>query len=555
VIATALTSDPAEARRRKGQPAAKAYAPPVASMVIDANTGNVLQNTNGDAPRHPASLTKIMTLYLLFERLEAGKLSLASQLRVSAHASSQAPSKLDLSPGDTINVEDAIKAMVTKSANDVAVVVAENLGGDEPSFARMMTAKARALGMKNTTYYNASGLPNEDQLTTARDQITLGRAIQDRFPRYYRYFSTRNFVFDGANLRNHNKLLGQVEGVDGIKTGYTNASGFNLVTSVKRDGRYIVAAIFGGRTGKSRDAQMHGLIEKYTKQASVKRTAPMVAESGDDTAPQSAAVERKPEIKPEPKPEVKPEPKPTVEAKVEKKPDAKPAAAQNDIVNELRATAYAPQVGSNDPIKPNVVKTLTVKGPTMQTAALAAPVAQQAKVNNLNTVAHDQPNVKLTAKPEVKAEEIKAEPKAQERFAQPGAQAKPEVLPPQPPGARPGVLGVLPVQVASADAAVATPAAASQSTPLSAPAAAPQRSGWFIQVGAMETEKEAKERLAAVRSAVKHLLKGAEAYTETVTKGSKTFYRARFAGFSENEAEAACREIKANKIVCMPARN
>jgi D-alanyl-D-alanine carboxypeptidase len=532
-------SDPAEARRRRHREAALPYNPPFSSIVVDANSGNVLQNTNADAPRHPASLTKIMTLYLLFERLEANKISLASQLRVSAHAASQEPSKLDLAPGETINVENAIKAIVTKSANDVAVVVAENLAGDEQTFARMMTQKAHALGMKNTTYFNASGLPNDDQWTTARDQVTLGRAIQDRFPRYYKYFQTRNFVFEGKNLRNHNKLLGQVEGVDGIKTGYTNASGFNLVTSVRRAGRYIVAAVFGGRSGRARDAQMQALIEKHTATASIKRTAPVVAENTESPAPQPFAT-----AKSEPKNEPKSEPR------SEPKSEPKSAESKPDMVSELRATAYAPQVGSNDPIKPNVVKTLMVKGATLQTPALAPPTAQQAKVKTLAAVATEKPDVKIETRPEMaKAEAAKVEA------------SKSEILPSPPPGARPGVLGVLPVQVASADATAMPPAPAPIAAPPVAQAAAQPapakavRSGWFIQVGALETEKEAKERLAAARGSAKNLLKSAEAYTETVTKGSKTFYRARFAGFSESEAEAACREIKANKIVCMPAKN
>ena len=202
-----------------------AYSPPYAAIVVDANSGSVLHAANPDALRHPASLTKIMTLYLLFEQIEAGKLRLDSRLEVSDHASQQAPSKLGLLPGQTLSVEDAIRALVTKSANDAAVVVAEAIGGDEETFARMMTRKARALGMSRTVYNNASGLPDEDQLTTARDQATLGRAIQDRFPRYYRYFATPSFTYRGHAMRNHNKLLGRVEGVDGIKTGYTRASG------------------------------------------------------------------------------------------------------------------------------------------------------------------------------------------------------------------------------------------------------------------------------------------------------------------------------------------
>jgi D-alanyl-D-alanine carboxypeptidase len=175
-----------------------------------------------------------MTLYLLFERLETGKIKLSSELPVSLHAAAQAPSKLELKPGQTVDVETAIRAIVTKSANDVAVVVAEALGGTEEEFAKLMTQKAHALGMIHTSYHNASGLPDEQQITTARDQALLGRAIQDRFPKYYQYFSTRTFTFRGKSMRNHNHLLGAVTGVDGIKTGYIRESGFNIVTSVRR---------------------------------------------------------------------------------------------------------------------------------------------------------------------------------------------------------------------------------------------------------------------------------------------------------------------------------
>jgi D-alanyl-D-alanine carboxypeptidase len=181
-----------------------------------------------------------MTLYLLFERLEAGALHVDDLLRVSERASEQAPSKLDLKSGQTITVEDAIKGIVTKSANDAAVVVAESLGHSEENFAKLMTQRARTLGMANTTYVNASGLPDDGQVTTAADQALLGRAIQERFPRYYKYFSTQAFVYRGETMRNHNHLLGVVEGVDGIKTGYTRTSGFNLITSLHQDGRHVV---------------------------------------------------------------------------------------------------------------------------------------------------------------------------------------------------------------------------------------------------------------------------------------------------------------------------
>ena len=257
---------------------AEEYSPPSSSIVVDGNSGVVLQASNPDALRHPASLTKVMTLYLLFERLDAGKIKLDTLLKVSEHASEQDPTKLDLKPGQTIAVEDAIKGIVTKSANDAAVVVAENLGGDEQSFAKLMTQKARALGMSRTTYVNASGLPNDDQITTAHDQALLGRAIQDRFPRYYKYFSTPSFVYHGEAMRNHDHLLGTVDGVDGIKTGFTNASGFNLLTSLHRDGRYIVAVVMGGVSSSSRDAHMRELISDHIKEAALRRTAPMLAE-------------------------------------------------------------------------------------------------------------------------------------------------------------------------------------------------------------------------------------------------------------------------------------
>ena len=251
------------------------YTPPAASIVIDGTSGAVLEASNPNARCHPASLTKVMTLYLLFERLEAGELHLGDSLKVSEHASEQAPSKLDLKPGQTITVEDAIKGIVTKSANDAAVVVAESLGHNEGNFAKLMTQQARALGMTDTTYVNASGLPDDGQVTTARDQALLGRAIQERFPRYYKYFSTEAFVYHGETMRNHNHLLGAVEGVDGIKTGYTRSSGFNLMTSVHRDGRYIIAVILGGKSSSERDLHMRKLIAAYTKLATFQDDLPL----------------------------------------------------------------------------------------------------------------------------------------------------------------------------------------------------------------------------------------------------------------------------------------
>ena len=261
------------------------YRPPYAAIVIDDKSGFVLHEVSADEPRHPASLTKIMTLYLLFEQLEAGKLGLDTELPISTRAALQNPTKLGLKANQTIKVEDAIKGLVTKSANDAAVVVAEAIGGSEEEFANLMTAKAGALGMLGTIYVNASGLPAEAQITTARDQAVLGRAIQHRFPVYYQYFATPSFRYKGAEMRNHNNLLGQVKGVDGIKTGYTEASGYNLTSSVRRDEKHIVAVVLGGTSNGARDARMRQLIEAHILQASTQRTAPIIVELNGQESP------------------------------------------------------------------------------------------------------------------------------------------------------------------------------------------------------------------------------------------------------------------------------
>jgi D-alanyl-D-alanine carboxypeptidase len=245
-----------------------------AGIVIDANNGKVVYSRNADARRYPASLTKIMTLYVLFEELNAGRMSKATRLKVSAHAAAQAPSKIGLKPGETISVEDAINALVTKSANDVAVVVAEAIGGSESGFARRMTDTARRIGMKRTTFRNASGLPNPGQVTTARDMATLGLRVQRDFPQWYPYFATRSFTFRGKTYRTHNRLLGRFAGTDGIKTGYTRASGFNLTSSVRRDGKHLVGVVLGGRTGASRDRQMKVLLANALPKAIARRNEP-----------------------------------------------------------------------------------------------------------------------------------------------------------------------------------------------------------------------------------------------------------------------------------------
>ncbi|UUX49151.1 D-alanyl-D-alanine carboxypeptidase [Nisaea acidiphila] len=238
-----------------------------ASFVMDAETLDVLYAKNADTRNYPASLTKIMTLYMLFDALERGKVTLSTRMKVSKRAAGQPETNIDLRVGQTLSVRDAILALVTRSANDAATVVAEHLAKSEVHFAIAMTKKAHNLGMTRTTFRNASGLPNRRQKSTARDMAKLGLRIQRDFPQYYHYFKTKKFTFNGRTYKNHNNLLGRYSGTDGIKTGYTRASGFNLVSSVQKDGHHVIAVVFGGRTAKSRDKHMVSLLNRGFRKA------------------------------------------------------------------------------------------------------------------------------------------------------------------------------------------------------------------------------------------------------------------------------------------------
>ncbi|MGB7098725.1 MAG: serine hydrolase [Xanthobacteraceae bacterium] len=484
----------------------ESYSPLFASIVVDGNDGEVLHALNADAPRHPASLTKIMTLYLLFERLEAGRIRLDTQLKVSEHAAGQAPTKLGLRPGQTIAVDDAIKAVVTKSANDAAVTIAENLAGDEGEFARLMTQKARALGMSRTTYVNASGLPDDEQITTARDQALLGRAIQERFPHYYKYFSTPEFVYHGREMRNHNHLLGEVGGVDGIKTGYTRASGFNLVTSVHRDGRYIVAVVLGGHSAGERDARMRELISTHIREASLRHIAP----------PMTAMAE----------PPREPQAAPLAKAQT-------PPAQRADLALTTASTPAAP-AGSNDPIQPIMVRTITYRTAAVQPSAFAPMPA-------LAPVATPSPSrpVAPAAAP-----------------AQPAAPVAVQAVPGGPSEEEPSNIVVASTEpahiVTSLKAEPAKPGVAMSEPP---PRRAHAHGEWVVQVGAFEDEGEAKQHLSAARLKVPAMLAAADPFTERVQKGDKAYYRARFAGFDKAAAEATCKLLKRSDIECMALKN
>ena len=232
-----------------------------AAIVVDANSGEVLYAKKADSPRYPASITKVMTLYLAFEAISQGRLHLNEYIPVSRHAAGQAPTKLGLRAGQNIQVDDAIRATAVKSANDMAVALAERIGGSEPRFAALMTLRAQELGMTQTHFANASGLPDRQQLSSARDIAILSRAVMRDYPQYYAYFGQKQFVFNGQSLKNHNGLLGKMPGVDGLKTGFTAASGFNLAASAVRDNRRLIAVVLGGNSTAARDNHVEDLLD------------------------------------------------------------------------------------------------------------------------------------------------------------------------------------------------------------------------------------------------------------------------------------------------------
>jgi D-alanyl-D-alanine carboxypeptidase len=587
--AIAFTNDTADARHSRHHrhyvhhhsEEHESYSPPFSSIIVDGNSGTTLSANNPDASRHPASLTKIMTLYLLFERLDAGKMKLDTEMEVSEHASEQAPTKLGLRPGQTITVEDAIKGLVTRSANDAAVVIAEAIGGDEDDFAKLMTHKARSLGMSRTVYRNASGLPDDDQVTTARDQSTLGRAIQDRFPRYYRYFSTTAFNYHGHSIANHNHLLGSVEGVDGIKTGYTRASGFNLVTSMRRGNRHLVGVVMGGHSGGSRDAIMRSLLAENLEKAATRRTVAAITERNASDANADVA-EAEAESQPAPTVQIQgavqaapaePAARPPVrsaapalravvsaataamppqaksEAQVKSDGKSEPAPLTNGVI-QTQPIAAIP--GSSEPMKPVRVKTVQIKAGQVKLAS-AGSAQPATPVTNA-----------ISAHPEV--------PETSSAVMAKAETSKPDSsrieMPPQPAnhGTGNGILGVLPASsVPSASPgqamAYADPTPRSQPQPQTLQqngAIKPEatHTGWIIQVGALESESEARQRIEAARSQAHGLLNKADPFTEpVVAKGERKLFRARFAGLDRDQAEAVCRTLKRNDISCITVRN
>lgn len=537
-VAVAAVASPAEAARKKKRPAGGGYAPPYAAMVVDARTGRTLHAVNEDAPRIPASITKVMTLYVLFEQMERGRFNMNSELTVSAHAARQEPSKIGFKPGETISVRDAILALITKSANDVAMAVAENVGGSEDEFARMMTGRARALGMARTTFYNPHGLPHSPpNMTTASDLTILDRAIQERFPRYYPMFSTRVFNYAGGAYRNHNKLLGRIEGVDGIKTGYTRLSGFNLMTSAKADGRHVVSVVLGGRSGASRDKIMADLVvATLPKAATSGRASTLVAEV--------------------PEPEPRPQERPQERAPERQRPAAPVVAAALDAaplpVPRPRAEAEAP---APLPIAARAYAPVPTTTPVAPPRPLTAGVRQPLQISGMRPVA-------ATTTPPAMRWSIGA-PAADGKVLRPPANV--DVTSSIAKVAEPAEAPPAPVTLAAAPAEKAHEAGVTAVAKTVEKAPEPVRTAearpaattgkWLIQLGATDDEAKAREILARARAKAAGPLADVTAVTEKVEKGGSTLFRARFAGFDDSkDAQNACARLKRDGFACFATR-
>ncbi|MGN6097618.1 MAG: SPOR domain-containing protein [Bosea sp. (in: a-proteobacteria)] len=523
-----MAASPAEARKRRHHASGGGYTPPYAAMVVDVKSGRTLHAVNADAPRIPASLTKVMTLYLLFEQMERGRLDMDSELKVSSYAASQPPTKLGLRAGTMLSVGDAIRSMITLSANDASVVVAENIAGSEDAFAEMMTRKARSLGMSSTRFYNPHGLPHSPpNLTTARDLTILARAIQERFPRYFPLFQTRAFQYGSRTIRGHNRLLGKVEGVDGIKTGYTRASGFNLMTSAKSDGHQIVSVVLGGRSGASRDKIMTDLVLA---------NLPRAATGGHSSVMVAEAPER--EERPRPEERVRPEERPRVAAA---EPVPVPVPRPETVAAPLPAVAraYAP-MPTQTPIAP----------------PRPVPAGQPLQISNMRPVT-------ATTTPSAMRWSIGAQP-ADAKVLRPPANVDTTssiAKLPEPAAA--------PVKVAEAKAEPAATSVARKAEPapvrVQAPEPAPAMSHqaavvasgkWVIQLGATDDESKAKEILARARAKAASSLASASPFTEKVEKGGSTLFRARFAGFDDSkEAQSACAKLKRGGFSCFATKS
>lgn len=490
-----------------------AATPPTAALVMDAYSGKVLYSRSADEYRYPASLTKVMTLYILFEGLEDKKFTLKSRITMTPKGASMPPSKLGLRPGQTISVEDAILSLVTRSANDVASSMGAFLAGTEDNFAVMMTKKARELGMSRTTYKNASGLPNRAQKTTARDQAILAKRMREDFPQYYHYFSTEYFVWGKSRIRNHNHLLGKYEGTTGLKTGYTNASGFNLTATVERDNKFLIGVVMGGRKAKLRDAHMVEILDKAFPRA-------VAVKDGDTLV--AATV-------PAPTPVVRP---------IGLVPDSdrselfQLASTLDDERDPDEATYDAPQGLGADLPKP------------VETAAL--PVAAPESVAEASTSA-----AKAAPVDSVTAYAVAALRTAEVPVRKAGREIGNFLVAPANAAVNPDAAANPLLRTAANDPARREPSAAMswrEGDPL-----IPDGT-WIIQIGAYADQSDAVDSIRkAMRAAPSELGDAVPVTVPVKTADNRTLYRSRFGGFEgEMAAKNACGRLARKAIQCIP---
>ncbi|RUP09224.1 serine hydrolase [Hyphomicrobium sp.] len=544
-----------------------------AALILDANTGSVLHQSDGDALRHPASLTKMMTLYLTFETLQSGRLKMTDKLTISEAAAGAAPSKLDLDPGEQISVSDAIMAVITKSANDIAVALAERVGGSEANFVRLMNTRAREIGMSKTHFENASGLPNDAQVTTARDMATLALHLQDDFPGYYPLFATRTFAYGGKNFRNHNTMLNNFAGIDGIKTGYTRASGFNLVTSWRRGDHHLIGVVFGGDTAAERNAEMRVLLTRMASRASSVKTRkptllarlkaePKVAErpAARKPKPLQVAEAARPAPQPSaPKPMERPAADPETPVQIFKVravpivPKARPSAVSPEETTDMEASDRAPNrtppPSLGTPSKSDLARVADARSQnalaediTLRSFAPANLGASDGTASAASSgQAHAGQQVAMLGTSD-------AAPLAAPAAAtppEPAPRTKPQKAKSASSHSAPVIRGMPPSTLGAQANAIHM--ASAQST---RNATNTSRGHYAVQIGAYGSVNDAQRALTDVQGRAGKLLAGIPSVTNPTMKGGQQVYRARFTGFDANHATSTCNALRRQAVDC-----
>lgn len=529
VSASIVSPADARSRHRHAKPT-----PKDAAIVVDGTTGNVIYSRNANAQRYPASLTKMMTLYLLFEELYKGRITLDSMITISPRAVAQAPTKLGVSAGESISVELAIKALVVRSANDVAVAVAERLAGTESEFAWAMTRKARDLGMTHTVFRNASGLPNANQSTTARDLSILGRRLAYDFPQHYHYFATPSFNYQGRTFATHDNLLYRFAGTDGIKTGYTNASGFNLVSSVVREGKHIIAVVMGGKSARGRDNEMIQLLASTLARA--RHSPTLVAQArvpwqnSDATKSLTMLASNEPEITK------------SLNLRLNGFDDATavlPESLDEDAAETMTAAGDAT---FNTAVVSNAAHA-NAATPAPELAALAVPVRSDPPPS-----ARKAERVMAFTPPVPKPKSKQAKKAKLERKVA-------KIVPSRKPRLVIASLVPLPTPADAEKASATTPAGKGalpkQVTPRPADAAGAR---WAVQIGAFEDLTAAQAKLAAYAKRSTDLLRKAKrSVIAFQLADGRIFYRARFGPFGEDQARDVCRKMTERGQTCFAA--